>query len=79
MMKDATSLQQRAPWYVIPADHRHVMQVFCSAIIVDATQSPDLRWPTVSEHEREADEIARRQLEAEDAEPASLSTTPLEV
>jgi hypothetical protein len=69
-----------APWYVIPADHKHVMQAFCARIIVDAIQSLDLLWPTVSKQEREADEIARRQLESEDAAvPDGLAATPLEV
>jgi hypothetical protein len=56
------------------------MQAFCARIIVDAIQSLDLLWPTVSKQEREADEIARRQLESEDAAvPDGLAATPLEV
>jgi PPK2 family polyphosphate:nucleotide phosphotransferase len=54
-----------APWYVIPADHKHVMQAFCAAIIVDTISSLDLRWPTVTDKERTADEAARLELEAE--------------
>jgi PPK2 family polyphosphate:nucleotide phosphotransferase len=54
-----------APWYVIPADHKHVMQAFCAAIVVDTISSLDLLWPTVTDKERAADEAARLELEAE--------------
>jgi PPK2 family polyphosphate:nucleotide phosphotransferase len=56
-----------APWYVIPADHKHVMQAMVAAILVDTIESLDLQWPTVSDKEREANAQARRQLEAEPA------------
>ncbi|MGH9262534.1 MAG: PPK2 family polyphosphate kinase, partial [Acidimicrobiales bacterium] len=35
-----------APWYVLPADHKHAMQAMAATIIVDAIGSLDLRWPT---------------------------------
>ena len=54
-----------APWYVIPADHKHVMQAMAAAIIVDTIQALDLRWPTVSAEERAANVASRRELEAE--------------
>jgi PPK2 family polyphosphate:nucleotide phosphotransferase len=54
-----------APWYVLPADHKHVMQAMASAIIVDAIGSLDLQWPTVSDADREANAEARSRLEAE--------------
>jgi PPK2 family polyphosphate:nucleotide phosphotransferase len=54
-----------APWYVIPADHKHVMQAMVAAILVDTIDSFDLQWPTVSEKEREANAKARQELEAE--------------
>ena len=54
-----------APWYVVPADNKHVMQAMVAAMIVDAISSFDLQWPTVSEKDREANERARRQLEEE--------------
>ena len=58
-----------APWFVIPADHKHVMQAMAAAIIVDAIQSLDLQWPTVSDQERAANAAARRELEAEPDQP----------
>jgi PPK2 family polyphosphate:nucleotide phosphotransferase len=54
-----------APWYVLPADHKHVMQAMAAAILVDTIGSLDLRWPTVSEKDRDANAKARRELEAE--------------
>jgi PPK2 family polyphosphate:nucleotide phosphotransferase len=54
-----------APWYVIPADDKHVMQAMVAALVVDAIDSLDLRWPTVSDEARAANAEARRRLEAE--------------
>jgi PPK2 family polyphosphate:nucleotide phosphotransferase len=69
-----------APWYVIPADHKHVMQAFCAAIVVDAIDSLNLEWPTVSDREKVADEHARRELEAEvDTDTGSAARAPSEV
>lgn len=54
-----------APWYVLPADHKHVMQAMAAGILVDTIEALDLRWPTVTDEEREANATARRALEAE--------------
>jgi PPK2 family polyphosphate:nucleotide phosphotransferase len=54
-----------APWYVIPADHKPVMQAMVAAILVDTIGSLGLRWPEVSEQARAANAEARRKLEAE--------------
>jgi PPK2 family polyphosphate:nucleotide phosphotransferase len=56
-----------APWYVIPADDKHVMQAMVAALVVDAIESLDLRWPTVSDEARAANAEARRRLDAESA------------
>jgi hypothetical protein len=50
---------------VLPADRKHVLQVMAAAVIVDAIQSLDLQWPTVSDKDREANAKARKKLEAE--------------
>jgi PPK2 family polyphosphate:nucleotide phosphotransferase len=55
-----------APWYVIPADHKHVMQAMVASILVDTITSLALEWPTVSDDERVANAAARRELEGED-------------
>ena len=54
-----------APWYVIPADHKHVMQAMTAAILVDTIGALGLSWPTVSDADRAANEAARAALEAE--------------
>jgi PPK2 family polyphosphate:nucleotide phosphotransferase len=56
-----------APWYVLPADDKHVMQAMAAVIIVDTIRSLGLEWPTVSDREHEANALARRQLESESA------------
>jgi PPK2 family polyphosphate:nucleotide phosphotransferase len=54
-----------APWYVIPADRKHVMQAMVVSILVDTIDSLELRWPTVSDATRAANANARAELEAE--------------
>ena len=54
-----------APWYVIPADSKHVTQALVALALVDAIQSLDLSWPTVSEKAHAANLEARKLLEAE--------------
>jgi len=60
----ATSTQW-APWYVIPADHKPVMQAMVARILVDTIGSLGLSWPEVSDEDREANAEARRMLESE--------------
>jgi PPK2 family polyphosphate:nucleotide phosphotransferase len=54
-----------APWYVIPADHKWLTQALVARLLVETIRGLDLRWPEVSESERESNAEARRQLEAE--------------
>ena len=54
-----------APWFVIPADQKHVMQAMVVTILVDAIDALDLHYPTVSDADRAANARARRELEAE--------------
>jgi polyphosphate kinase 2 (PPK2 family) len=54
-----------APWYVIPADHKPVMQAMVAALLVDTIGSLGLSWPEVSDAARAANAEARRKLEAE--------------
>jgi PPK2 family polyphosphate:nucleotide phosphotransferase len=54
-----------APWYVIPADRKPVMQAMVARIIVDAITSLGLSWPEVSDEDRKKNAEARRSLEAE--------------
>jgi PPK2 family polyphosphate:nucleotide phosphotransferase len=54
-----------APWYVIPADHKPVMQAMVATILVDTIHSLELSWPEVSEQAQAANAEARRKLAAE--------------
>jgi PPK2 family polyphosphate:nucleotide phosphotransferase len=56
-----------APWYVIPADNKKVMQAMVVRILVESIRSLDLSWPAVSEDARARQAEARRMLEAEEA------------
>ncbi len=55
-----------APWYVIPADNKHVMQAITAAVLVDAIESLDLHYPVVDDATRKRNAAAREALEAED-------------
>jgi PPK2 family polyphosphate:nucleotide phosphotransferase len=54
-----------APWYVLPADHKRVMQAMAVSIVVDTITGLELAYPTVSAADREDNAEARRLLEAE--------------
>lgn len=54
-----------APWYVLPADDKHVMQAITATILVDTITSLGLEYPTVSDQDRAANAEARALLEAE--------------
>jgi PPK2 family polyphosphate:nucleotide phosphotransferase len=58
-----------APWYVIPADNKSVMQAMVARLLVEAVSSLGLSWPHVSEEDRSAHARARQMLDAEDDEP----------
>jgi PPK2 family polyphosphate:nucleotide phosphotransferase len=54
-----------APWYVVPADDKRVMQAMTLSVMVDTINSLDLQWPVVSDAARQANAAARELLEAE--------------
>ncbi len=51
-----------APWYVIPADHKHVARAMVAAVLTGAIQSLGLSYPTVSAAEERKLLAARRRL-----------------
>ncbi len=55
-----------APWYVIPADHKPVMQAIVARVLVETIQGLGLSWPEVSDKDRIANVNARQWLEAEE-------------
>ena len=54
-----------APWYVIPADHKHVMRTLVAGVLVRTIRDLDLAYPTVSAEHLEAVEKGRAELLAE--------------
>jgi len=65
--QDALNATSRpwAPWYAIPADSKSYMRRAVADIIVGTLERLPLRWPEVSEKEREEMKILRARLEAE--------------
>jgi PPK2 family polyphosphate:nucleotide phosphotransferase len=54
-----------APWYVIPADHKHVMRTLVAGVLTRTIQGLDLSYPSVTDEQLEAIEKARAELLAE--------------
>jgi PPK2 family polyphosphate:nucleotide phosphotransferase len=54
-----------APWYVVPADHKHVAWVVISAAIIEALESLKLDYPKIEGVALEALKTAERALKAE--------------
>jgi PPK2 family polyphosphate:nucleotide phosphotransferase len=57
-----------APWYVIPADRKPVMQAMVASLLVEEIRALDLGRPQVSDEDRAANADARRRLLAESGE-----------
>ena len=56
---------ESAPWYVVPADRKWFTRLVVSAVIIDAIQSIDPRYPKVDPKVREELKRVRTALEAE--------------
>ncbi|MGC1779578.1 MAG: polyphosphate kinase 2 family protein [Xanthobacteraceae bacterium] len=54
-----------APWYVVPADHKHVAWVVVSAAIIEAIEKLKLDYPKVTGKALDALKVAERALKAE--------------
>ncbi len=63
-MLQATSTKS-APWYVVPADDKWATRAVVADIITSTLEDLDLRYPEVSEAEKQSLADARRQLESE--------------
>jgi PPK2 family polyphosphate:nucleotide phosphotransferase len=63
---EATS-SEHAPWYVIPADRKWFTRLAVADVIVEALEELDLRYPEVSDTQRQELERARALLEQEGA------------
>jgi len=60
----ATATKQ-SPWYVVPADHKWFSRLVVSQAIIEALESLDLKYPTVSTEQKAALAEARKTLNAE--------------
>jgi len=56
---------ERAPWHVVPADHKWFTRLCVAALVVDELTRIDPRYPEISDAERHALVAARAELEAE--------------
>ncbi len=59
----ATTSNRHAPWYVVPADDKHNMQIIVSQIVVDTLKSLQLAYPTPSKQLVAELRTIRKQLE----------------
>jgi PPK2 family polyphosphate:nucleotide phosphotransferase len=51
-----------APWYVIPADHKHVARALVAGVLTHTIEQLDLHLPEVDESGRAALKVARQEL-----------------
>ena len=52
-----------APWYAIPADNKHYMQVTILEILVKSLQSLELTYPKIEKDQKDLFDVLRAQLE----------------
>jgi PPK2 family polyphosphate:nucleotide phosphotransferase len=57
---------ERAPWYVVPADHKWFTRIVVAEVIVHALESLDLSYPRLSRAQRAELARAKRALRAEE-------------
>jgi PPK2 family polyphosphate:nucleotide phosphotransferase len=59
---------QRAPWYVIPANHKWFAHIAVGAVLVQALMEIDPQYPVLCAAEQDALQRVRAQLEAQEPE-----------
>ena len=57
--------RESAPWYVVPADKKWFTRLVVMAAIIEALESLDLQYPTVTDSMKKDNLAARKLLEAE--------------
>ena len=55
-----------APWYLVPADNKWFTRVVVAAVVIDALESLDLRYPEIGEAQRQELAVAKKELTATD-------------
>jgi polyphosphate kinase 2 (PPK2 family) len=58
---------ERAPWYVVPADHKWFTRLVVAQVIVDALESLGLAYPEVGKAKRKELAAVRKVLSANKA------------
>ncbi len=61
MIRNTSS--ERAPWYVVPADHKWVTRLVVASAVVETLEELKLEYPTVDAEKRKALDAARKALE----------------
>jgi hypothetical protein len=61
----AATTTEEAPWYVVPADNKWVTRAVVADVITTAVRSLDLRYPEVTDEQRQRLADAKRQLSSE--------------
>ncbi len=61
----AATSRSHAPWYVVPADHKWFAQALVSDVVVEALESLDLSFPSLTPSQRAQLGRARRQLKSQ--------------
>ena len=59
---------KRAPWYIVPADHRWFSALVVAELVVAKLTSLKLRYPQMSGEDKKEMERARKLLVREDGE-----------
>jgi hypothetical protein len=54
---------KHAPWYVVPADNKWFTRLVVAGAVVDALESLDLKYPTVTAAQEKDLEEARKMIE----------------
>ncbi|MCC3216723.1 polyphosphate kinase 2 family protein [Chryseobacterium sp. X308] len=57
--------KDHAPWYVLPADSKWFARVAAIQIIIDTLEKMNLKYPTLSDKDRQELQESKRQLESE--------------
>lgn len=56
---------ERVPWFVVPADKKWFTRLVVVAAVIEALESLDLQYPTVTDEMKKGNLAARKMLEAE--------------
>jgi PPK2 family polyphosphate:nucleotide phosphotransferase len=54
-----------APWYIVPADHKWFTRLAVAAVLYHTMEKLNLAYPTVSEEQKQALLVAKKELESE--------------